>query len=114
MSKPPAPLRSPQTRTKMLNGSVIQAPDGLRCFDCNTVVSPQAARVFRAALYGCAIRYVGRHTQGAQDIRPSEAQGILDANLALMLVQHVQQPGWLPSGELGAEYGAFAAESATE
>jgi hypothetical protein len=97
----------------MLNGSVVQAPAGLKCFDCDTIVSPQAAVQFRAHGYGCAIRYVGRHATAARDVRLVEATEILAAGLGLQLVQHVQQPGWIPSGDLGTQYGAFAAASAT-
>ena len=96
----------------MLNGKVIQAPDGSRFFDCNAIVSPQAARVFRAAGYAGAIRYVGRHATASYDIGLREAEGILAAGLALQLVQHVQNPGWAPSKVLGLGYGTFAAQSA--
>lgn len=96
----------------MLNGSVIQAPNGSKFFDADSIISPNVAKLFRAHGYAGAIRYVGRRTTAPQDIRPAEAQGILAANLALMLVQHVQQPGWIPSYTLGLEYGTYAASSA--
>jgi len=96
----------------MLNGSVVQAPAGLKCFDCDAVVSLPAALQFRLHGYGCAIRYVGRHTTAPQDLRPVEAAEILAAGLALMIVQHVQKPDWVPTGAMGTEYGAFAAQSA--
>ena len=95
-----------------LNGKVILAPDGSKGFDCNTVVSQQAAKVFKAAGYDFAIRYVGRHEMASFDIHTKEAEGILAAGLGLMLVQHVKRPPWIPSGPLGVAYGAFAALSA--
>ena len=43
------------------------------------------------------------------DLTAAEAQGILDAGLALMPVQHVQAGEWMASGSLGATYGGNAA-----
>jgi hypothetical protein len=40
-----------------------------------------------------------------------EAQRILKAGLGIMVVQHVQRPGWYPTPIMGTEYGAFAALS---
>jgi len=97
----------------MLNGKVIQAPAGSKFFDCNTALTPQTAHVFRANGYSGAIRYVGRHNTASFDISQREAEGILEANLALALVQHVQKPGWMPSAQLGIDYGNYAAQSAT-
>jgi hypothetical protein len=96
----------------MLNGHVFEAPAGSKGFDCNTIVSPQAAKAFKQAGWDFAIRYVGRHATAPQDIMPKEAEGILASGLGLMLVQHVQNPGWVPSGAMGTEYGAFARDSA--
>ena len=98
----------------MLAGKIIQAPAGSQFFDCNVDVSPQEARVFRAAGYSGAIRYVGRHNTASYDISAKEAEGILAANLALALVQHVQKPGWTPSAQLGIDYGNYAAKSAID
>jgi hypothetical protein len=96
----------------VLAGKVIQAPNGSKFFDCNTVVSPQAAALFRQNKYSGAIRYVGRHNTASFDASQHELEGILAANLAIMIVQHVQKPGWVPSGQLGIDYGNFAAQSA--
>lgn len=97
-----------------LAGKVVQAPGGLRGFDCNQHVSSQVAAVFRNAGYRFAIRYVPRHKANAGDLSASEAAGILSAGLGLMIVQHVQLPGWVPTGAMGKEYGAFAAKSASD
>jgi Domain of unknown function (DUF1906) len=96
-----------------LVGSVIQAPDGSKWFDCDTIVGPQVAMQFKSAGYTGAIRYIGRHATAVQDIRVQEAETILNAGLGLMLVQHVQSPGWIPDASIGHGYGAFAADSAT-
>lgn len=95
-----------------LQGKVIQAPVGLRGFDCNQRLSPGSAAQFRAAGFRFAVRYVGRRHAADFDISESEAKDILKMGLALMLVQHVENPSWTPTGALGTEYGAFAAASA--
>lgn len=95
-----------------LPGSVIQSPAGLRGFDCNQHISTAQCAAFRDAGHRFAIRYVPRRKANPGDITRSEAAGILASGLALMLVQHVQMPGWVPTGAMGQEYGAFAAASA--
>jgi hypothetical protein len=100
-----------------LPGKVIEAPDGLHGFDCNSHLSGQAAAAFRQDGMRFALRYVPRHagaSSAAGDISGSEASGILSAGLGLMIVQHVNDPGWVPTGALGKEYGAFAAKSALD
>lgn len=97
-----------------LPGTLIEAPDGLLGFDCNQHLSALTAAKFRGDGYRFALRYVPRHTASLGDCTMSEAAGILSAGLGLMLVQHVKGPPWVPSGTLGAEYGAFAARSAEE
>lgn len=102
-----------------LPGKIVQAPAGLRGFDCNQRLGPSSAAQFRAAGFRFAVRYVGRRHTAAFDISESEAKDILKMGLALMLVQHVESPdiptknaGWVPTGALGTEYGGFAALSA--
>lgn len=99
-----------------LPGKVIEASDGMRGFDANSFISTKTAAGFRAAGFRFCIRYVPRHEANPHDISGSEAAGILSMGLGLMLVQHVhpdsETRGWLPTGALGTEYGAFAAKSA--
>lgn len=87
-------------------------PPGSRGFDCNTRVSPEAARKFQDAGYKFAVRYVRRSTKHDYDISVSELLGLLNAGLGVMLVQHVAAEGWQPIGKLGQSYGAIAAEEA--
>jgi hypothetical protein len=98
----------------MLAGKVIEATPGLRGFDCNQHLSVYAAAQFRMRGYRFAVRYVPRHKANPGDLSGSEAAGILGAGLGLMIVQHVLNPGWAPTGALGKEYGAFAAQSAVD
>ncbi|HXK18148.1 MAG TPA: glycoside hydrolase domain-containing protein [Polyangiaceae bacterium] len=59
--------------------------------------------------YSCLIRYVPHvGSIGAHDIDVAELNEILDSGLALMLVQHVRVPGWVPSN------GGFDGERAAE
>lgn len=97
-----------------LPGTLIQAPAGLKGFDCNQHLSTSQAKVFRDNGYRFCIRYVPRHVPNPGDLNSSEASGILAMGLGLMVVQHVPKPGWGPTGDLGAEYGAFAASSVRE
>lgn len=102
-----------------LAGKIIEAPDGLRGFDANEHLSLQTATRFRQAGYRFAIRYVPRYKPNPADLSSSEAAGILAAGLGLMIVQHVKAPladgsGWIATGDMGTDYGAFAAHSALE
>ena len=58
------------------------------------------------------VRYVGRD-DGSRvfvDLSPDEAQAILDAGLALSVVQHPLAEGWHPTQALGNQFGAAAAK----
>lgn len=91
-----------------LPGKIIIAP-ACRGFDCNQFVSGHAASKFREAGFRFVVRYVGRRKMASFDITESEAHGVLQAGLGLMLVQHVENPGWIPTAALGTEYGHNAA-----
>jgi hypothetical protein len=102
-----------------LPGKVIEAPVNLKGFDCNSIVSADSAKHFHDAGFRFAIRYVGRRKMASFDIAASEASILLQAGLGLMLVQHVESPdiphkgaGWVPTGNLGTEYGGNAAKFA--
>jgi hypothetical protein len=94
-----------------LPGRIIEAPSGLKGFDCNQHLSTAQAKAFHSMGYRFCLRYVPRRAPNPGDLTASEAAGILQMGLGLMVVQHVQRPGWLPTGGMGTEYGAFAAKS---
>lgn len=98
----------------MLSGSIQPAPAGVRGFDANTVISSDAAADFYKAGFRFCLRYVGRTQMASHDLSAEEAENILAAGLALMPVQHVLNPGWQATGDLGAEYGANAATFAQQ
>lgn len=93
-----------------LAGTVQSAPAGAKGFDTDVPLSADAAAAFHARGYRFCLRYVGRLEMGPADLTTAEAQAILGAGLALMVVQHVRSDvSWMPSGPLGATYGANAA-----
>ena len=115
MPPPPAPPPSP-TPGNNLVGKVEKAPSGSKGFDCNTPLTATTAAAFRSAGFAFAVRYVPRNfntnpASPAGNITRAEAQTILDAGLALMIVQHVAASPWDPTGQLGMEYGSFAASN---
>jgi hypothetical protein len=92
----------------LLPGVVRAATPGVKGFDANVTITAHQAQAFVQAGYKFCIRYVGRTQMAGHDLTASEARTILGAGLALMVVQHVQNPGWDPTGELGDEYGTNA------
>jgi len=100
--------------TPTLSGAPQYAPAGLKGFDANTPISASTAAAFYEHGYRFCLRYVGRTTMASYDLTASEAQTILNAGLALMVVQHVLEPGWSPTQSLGQEYGANAAKFTKE
>jgi glycoside hydrolase-like protein len=104
-----------------LSGKVESVNAGLRGFDCDgrsgNKLTAELAKAFRAAGYRFCLRYVPREPKAKTvkyDLKADEAELILDAGLALMVVQHFPGAGWRPTGELGKSYGAFAVKWAKE
>jgi hypothetical protein len=96
-----------------LQGTVVSAPSGVLGFDTDGIVTPETAALFVADGYVFCIRYVSRaEAQGASDLTASEALDILQAGLALSVVQHPRLPGWTPSRQLGSQDGSRAAQHA--
>jgi Domain of unknown function (DUF1906) len=92
-----------------LSGVVQAATPNAKGFDANITITAGIAQAFVQAGYQFCIRYVGRTQMASHDLTASEAATILQSGLALMVVQHVEEPGWIPSAGLGTEYGANAA-----
>jgi hypothetical protein len=98
----------------MLSGTIQRGVPGARGFDANTPIGRDAAAQFHARGYRFCLRYVGRTEMASHDLTAREAESILDAGLALMPVQHVLDPGWQPTGNLGGTYGENAARFARQ
>jgi len=96
-----------------LPGIIQAAPDEALGFDCDSVVSLDAAEQFVAQGYQFCLRYLSYNDmQGPNDLTFAEANDILAAGLGLMAVQHVMPEGWAPTAALGQTYGANAANNA--
>jgi Domain of unknown function (DUF1906) len=97
-----------------LSGTVQPAPAGAKGFDVNLTLTAATAKAFHDAGYRFVVRYVGRRQMASHDLSSDEAKTILGAGLALMVVQHVENPGWHPTAALGDEYGTNAAAFARQ
>jgi hypothetical protein len=98
-----------------LPGTPKLAAAGLQGFDINSIVTAAHAATLKNAGYGFFIRYVPRTaTLSAGNLTNAEALTILNAGLALMVVQHVAMPGWVPNAALGTSYGSYAATYASQ
>jgi Domain of unknown function (DUF1906) len=105
-----------------LQGNAQPAANGAIGFDIATRVNSADARKYASQGYQFCIRYVSRddgtrrnnEANGTPDLSESEAQQILAAGLALMVVQHCPLKGWEPSGSLGKTYGENAASYAAD
>jgi hypothetical protein len=87
-------------------------PDGSKGFDANQRITKAMAADAVAKGYAFAMRYVRRAAPNGFDLSPAELSDLTSAGLAVGVVQHVARPGWVPSRNLGAGYGAIAAEEA--
>jgi hypothetical protein len=97
-----------------LNGHVFTAPRGVRGFDANVIVTGDMAAAFSRHGYRFVLRYVRRKTKHAYDLTAGEARTILDAGLALGIVQHVESDeSWSPTAAKGTANGKIAAKEAT-
>jgi hypothetical protein len=96
-----------------LNGKVTPAGNGLHGFDTDTPLTEATAAAFRRQGFDFCVRYLSRSTpQAGRDLSSEEAQAILDGGLSLMAVQHVMKRCWVPTSELGAQFGSAAAANA--
>ena len=98
-----------------LPGRVVTAPPGVHGFDANSVLNRRDCEVAKARGFEFCIRYVSRQdVQPVGDLSDAEANVILDAGLALMVVQHVAPENWSPSQVLGTRNGKNAAKHARQ
>ena len=94
-------------------GTVQPAPGNSLGFDADSIISQSTAQAFASQGYRFCVRYLSLQASTAPgDLTAGEAQGILAGGLALMPVQHVLEPGWSPTAQLGEEHGANAAAQA--
>lgn len=97
----------------LLPGTVGAATSNAIGFDTDTVVSLTDAQLFASQGYAFCVRYLSLGSEQAPgDLSAAEANDILQAGLALMSVQHVREPGWMPSQSLGQTDGSNSARHA--
>ena len=105
-----------------LPGTVAPAPQGIIGFDSATKINSAQAKQYFAKGFRFCVRYVSRDDasrknndkKGTPDLSIDEARTILDAGMAIMAVQHVANPGWHPTAQLGRTYGQNAASYAAD
>ena len=57
-------------------------------------------------------RYVGLQASGHGDLSADETERVTESGRALVVVQHVRYPGWVPSGAQGTADGLWAVKNA--
>src|ERR1700730_1854083 len=97
-----------------IEGTVVQAQAGIMGFDTTEVLNAVSARNYFNKGYRFCVRYVGRGKGKSNyvDISRAEAQAIVDAGLALMIAQHPLASGWVPTEQMGQDFGNYAALAA--
>lgn len=97
-----------------IKGKIVQAAAGVLGFDTTEVLNAVSANNYINKGYKFCVRYVGRGTGKSSfvDINQSEAQTIVDAGLALTVVQHPLASGWAPTETMGSDFGNYAALAA--
>ena len=85
--------------------------------DTDARLTAQSALQLRAANYqGNPLEFVARYlsigAEGGEDLTAEEVGWIMAANLALLVVQHVRNPDWVPSADQGTKDGAEAGKNA--
>jgi hypothetical protein len=96
-----------------LPATVSAAASGVTGFDADSVIPLDTARQFASQGYRFCVRYLSLGAgEDPGDLSPQEAGNILAAGLALMPVQHVRDPGWLPTAAMGQGDGASTVANA--
>lgn len=98
----------------ILPGAIEAALPSVPGFDSDTVLTAALAQQFYGGGFKFCLRYLSLGKQAPRDLTTHEAIDILNAGLALMPVQHVRKPGWLPSANLGQQDGQNAATNALD
>lgn len=80
-------------------------------FDCDVPLSASTASAFVANNYRFVVRYVSRGAPEDGDLTVNEISAILDSGLALMVVQHAPDPGWIPTEASGTQWGTAMADN---
>jgi hypothetical protein len=78
--------------------NIVQQANACNIVDTDTKLTPTVLAQVAANGYAGIVRYVPLPSNSVRgDIDATELQAILDAELSLLLVQHVRTPGWNPA-----------------
>jgi hypothetical protein len=99
-----------------ITGKVESAPIGAIGFDTAVPLTAATAQAYARQGFQFCVRYVSRTpashqsnaANGLADISEAEGKLILASGMALMVVQHVAGTGWVPTPQLGKDYGSNA------
>jgi Domain of unknown function (DUF1906) len=84
---------------------------GMQGADINTVLSDSQCGALKAAGLDFVLRYAPRQLDTFRyNLTNPEMLRVLNAGLALMVVQHVSPDNWEPTAELGKAYGEYFAQ----
>jgi hypothetical protein len=92
-----------------MNAAFLTA--GAKGFDTAQRLDARLCRAFKMHGYEFVMRYVWRTTPHPFDLSLDEVSTILASGLELGVVQHFAGEGWIPTGPMGALYGAAAASA---
>jgi hypothetical protein len=90
-----------------IRGQISPAPAGIIGFDTAERLDAARAKQFYNQCYCFCVRYVSHDETVAsqyEDLTQEEGQIIIDAGMALMVVQHPLRAGWTPSVDLGRKF----------
>jgi len=94
---------------------VKQATAGMKMVDMDSVLSLAQATALKEAGIDGVLRYAPRQLDTYRyNLTNPEMLRILQAALALSVVQHVAPDGWEPTAELGTQYGNYMADYCTK
>jgi hypothetical protein len=93
---------------------IKKASKNMKGFDTCTPLSLEKAKEFKNAGYDFCIRYVSLSNNRTGDISTEEVNNIINAGLALGIVQHVRYSGWKPSAILGQNDAQMALNHLTQ
>ncbi len=98
----------------MITGKAAPLANGTMGCDLTTPLNAASAKQYLNKGYKFIIRYIGRDdgSKTFVDLTEHEGQSIIDAGLALSVVQHPLAEGWHPTPALGKQFGAAAARLA--
>lgn len=93
----------------MLRPQAVTGHAGAIGFDTDTKLTLQTATSLRRKGYQFCLRYLSLGSQSNEgDLDSAETTLIIRSGLALMPVQHVRPPGWIPTETLGRHDGHAA------